>query len=587
MNSLRCIVFFGALTVVTAAAWGETAGGDDGGASSLRYFNHETLRFPLRTSRAGAAPIARHELWMTRDGGATWSLARDTSYDDSQLAFTVSGEGRYGFIVIAIDEAGHRHPPPKPGTTPQVRCVVDTTPPTLEMARPDGNARVRAGGAITIGWKTQDAHLGPEPVRVYYRRGAEDIWQEVIPGKSFSANHRLPWHPPLASGHVELRVVAADRAGNETVWITPAPVEVIPFDGFRGSKNLFAERHVRFRRFPIHYRVTDLSPILLDDVEIWVRRDFGAWERHVDEDGISPYVFEAPDDGAFFFYLRATDRNGVSSRAEPGPDSPADLRSVVDTRSPTGSLQVAGGGKLAFQHAGAPLKISWSLADDNLARERCRLEASFDGGLRWRSFAAAATDADGAGEFTWFPPYIETEQLTFRLVAEDRAGNRIVLDSGTRVALVNPRLDPAEASREHRRAAITLGLAGDRASLLAALESFAIALEYDPSNARNYHDRGAVLTRLGRHEEALADYRKAHHFEPDDIPYAFSLIQGLVNLHIVRDGAEKDDLDDDVLAEARREIRELRVRKQEIYAHPDFRELLATYELLEKTLKGL
>lgn len=68
-------------------------------------------------------------------------------------------------------------------------------------------------------------------------------------------------------------------------------------------------------------------------------------------------------------------------------------------------------------------------------------------------------------------------------------------------------------ARDRRIAGLQASMGGD---LALALTEFDAAIAIDPANADLYNDRGAVLARLQRYEEAEAAFRKAEELSPDD-----------------------------------------------------------------------
>ena len=549
--------------------------GDDTGP--VYYFSTRTVEVDLKPVVAGAAPVERVQLWITVDGGTTWEVATDPQAANKPLLYTAPKDGRYGFRAVAIDRAGREQNPPQPGDAPELSCEIDTRAPRIEVGAPLVG-EIFAGSHVVFDWDVIDRNLGGTPVRIEYQRDGVGPWEDV----PFGSDPALPvrgkrqWFLPLADGSINFRVRVEDLAGNRTEWTTPEPIDIVPFHGFRGARGVAADPFSSFRRFPIFYTPVRLSTVEIARVEIWYRRGFSDWQRKVDPDRVSPYVFESDGDGRYSIYVRMISQNGVPDRPAPGPDTLPDLKITVDTHSPMGALEVARGAPQQYHASGEPIALRWALEDENLAPERTRLEISIDDGRSWSPLAERFDSRAREGIYEWTPPLIEAESLRFRLVGRDHAGNAARFVADSRVFLINPRLNSEATAKQHHLRAIALSERGDRASLVAAVERLELSINYNPREASAWHDRGALLTQLGRHREALRDYVRAREIAPRDLQLAFSLVQGYLNLHRVEDVAEH-------LTSAREVFGT--ISKVQIYQQEDYRTLLATYRVLETALE--
>ncbi|MGE3165644.1 MAG: hypothetical protein AB7O52_12110 [Planctomycetota bacterium] len=546
-------------------------------AEELPHFATRELSIRTAITSVGAAPVASYQLWVTTDGGRSWARGGAPYPGPAPVPFVAPGDGRYGFLVAAFDSAGLGSRPPQPGQTPDFECVVDTEAPALEVLRPETSDAIYAGGQVICQWRALDASLGPKPVRIEYRRRPDPVWQPILPENDFIAEGSQAWWPPFVDGEVDLRIVATDRAGNRSEWELPAPLRVIPFDGFRGSRVLAATPYSSFHSVPIFYRIQEYTLVELEEVELWYRHETSSWARASDPDKVSPYRFEARLDGNYFFYLRATNRNGVATREPPGADTPPDLRVIVDTHSPEGALRVGNGERKVFHRAGDPLEIAWQLADANLRASACRLEYSLDSGHDWRSLANDIHLSGGNGTFLWRAPLLEIGELRVRLVARDYAGNQTYVESDSILHLINPTVDPKAAAQDFYQRGLFLSRLGDRASLMSALENFDVALTYDPEHALAWHDRGAIRMLLNLPLAAIADFERARELRPRDLDLTFSLIRA--HLHVARSGKDPQ-VDHTAMARTLFES----VSRVDIYKEINYRELLNEYQLLEQGL---
>jgi Flp pilus assembly protein TadD len=104
-----------------------------------------------------------------------------------------------------------------------------------------------------------------------------------------------------------------------------------------------------------------------------------------------------------------------------------------------------------------------------------------------------------------FPGARELMVEVYRATGEDEAADRLQAE-----------LD-AEAAEEE---AVSLRIAGLRASMAGdldvALDRFEGALALAPDDGKLHNDRGAVLARMQRYEEAEKEFRRAEELAPDD-----------------------------------------------------------------------
>ncbi|NET37524.1 MAG: hypothetical protein F6K19_36795 [Cyanothece sp. SIO1E1] len=356
------------------------------------------LEIPFEASKAGAAPIVGYALWITRDGGLTWARDPKLHPGPNVARYSAPDDGRYGFLVRPRDRAGRELPPPAPGTKPETECIVDTRKPELEVFAPQRDDQLYAATPLTIKWRATDANLDERPVELHWREKPGDPWRPMRTDSNpmRRAEDLEGWWSELATGTFEIRVKATDRAGHVREVIVP-DIRVVPFEGFRGNRTIAADPYSAFRKFPIHYRVFEYTPVQVKNVEIWWRYEYGTWSRAIDPDTRSPFTFEAENDGTYFFYLRAVTYNGESDRNAPGSDTTPDARVIVDTHPPAGNLFVGENPERLPHEVGQPLTIQWRVEEQNLGIDGCQLEISIDGGDRWKQVeSVCAPDSHGS-----------------------------------------------------------------------------------------------------------------------------------------------------------------------------------------------
>ncbi len=157
-------------------------------------------------SQGAASPIA----------GASWRIVGAGGYDSgvrfaagrdrrSLLDLTVPAAGSYSLQVWLRDEAGNEDP----STAVTVPLRFDDVPPSVAFAdAPDGQLRA----------DVTDAHSGPAPGSLFYRRLGSSQWVELptklAPGDATGSGHLVAPLPELDYGTYVFRADAVDAAGN-------------------------------------------------------------------------------------------------------------------------------------------------------------------------------------------------------------------------------------------------------------------------------------------------------------------------------------------------------------------------------------
>ena len=136
-------------------------------------------RFGLqyRVDDAGPNGPAVVELYVTSDGGRTWTNRGDDPDKTSPFAVDLGGEGRFGLKLVAKSAAEQGDRPPVPGETPRTVVDVDFTGPVVTLERP----RLE-GNRLVINWQASDAHPASRPVMISVKADTPDArWQIITP----------------------------------------------------------------------------------------------------------------------------------------------------------------------------------------------------------------------------------------------------------------------------------------------------------------------------------------------------------------------------------------------------------------------
>ena len=157
------------------------------------------------------------QLFVSEDHGKKWRLEAKVEPPKKEFSFDTGGrDGEYWFSIRTVDRQGRSHP--DGGHQPQLRVVVDTMAPRLEL-----NATRGEGGEVNVRWKVLDTGgLKSDSFKIEYQASGES-WQPMAidAQNQRSLKYTLvgdgTWWPAAANGPVLLRGTITDEAGNPAV----------------------------------------------------------------------------------------------------------------------------------------------------------------------------------------------------------------------------------------------------------------------------------------------------------------------------------------------------------------------------------
>ncbi len=177
-----------------------------------------TFAIPFHVARARdpAQEPVEVRLYVSTDFGATWQLYEAVEPSEQRFLFRGHGDGQYWFLVRTLNRAGELFP--RGGDQPELRVVVDTTPPRLHLEAHRG-----AAGEIVVRWEVVELNPKPDSLTIQYRAGPGEPWHSV------AINHReqtiaetvqegrVTWWPQTDARRIEIRAQVTDLAGNPAV----------------------------------------------------------------------------------------------------------------------------------------------------------------------------------------------------------------------------------------------------------------------------------------------------------------------------------------------------------------------------------
>ena len=186
-----------------------------------------TLSFGINYSleEVGKSGISQVKLFWTNDSGRTWNYFDDDPDKKSPFeGVEVSGEGVYGFIIVAKSGAGNGDEDPRPGDQPQTWIEVDVTKPNLTLSPPEVG-RGPASGTLGIGWSAQDKNIAAKSIKLSYGTSSTGPWTLIR--EKLENTGKYQWQIPQDAPYkFYLQIEAMDRAGNVARTTTEQPVIV-------------------------------------------------------------------------------------------------------------------------------------------------------------------------------------------------------------------------------------------------------------------------------------------------------------------------------------------------------------------------
>lgn len=158
--------------------------------------------------------IDRAELWSTSNGGQDWDLQAVSTTPQPGIRFHAQEDGIYGFYFVLQNQAGRSSEPPIAGTKPQLRVLIDTASPLVQIHQ----ARIiesdqTAETILAVSWTAYDDHLEDRPISLYYRTNKQPRWRPIA--TAIRNIGRFDWAVPTdLSGFLAVKVEVVDRAGN-------------------------------------------------------------------------------------------------------------------------------------------------------------------------------------------------------------------------------------------------------------------------------------------------------------------------------------------------------------------------------------
>jgi hypothetical protein len=405
-----CLAFLAFLPTPSA---GQTTG-DDG----VYYTKAKAFNIPFKPEAANRR-LQKVELYVSRDGGRSWSRAAVNNPNDGYFGFQTQEEGWYYFAPRTIDQDNRAYPANLDQLQPTMKVCVDTTPPEVVL-----KPSTPRDGKVGVEWLVRDDNLDLNSFRLEYRAGGGS-WQD-LPAQKAASGERL-W-VPNTSGNVDVRLRVQDRAGNlgeKTVTLSPNGDRTVPDSrpkpgdaGPATDTGASAIRFVNTNRISFNFKIEDVGTSGVSAVELWYTEDQGrSWRKHPEVLGNQPpYVVTVEGEKLYGFTLIA--KSGVGKGEEPPrKGDPPQVYVQVDKTKPEVRLESA---KVAGAYEGNTLSIAWSARDQFMRPQPITISYCERLGDEWKPIAR---DIENTGKYVWKLPSDVPPRMYVRVEAIDRAGN--------------------------------------------------------------------------------------------------------------------------------------------------------------------
>ncbi|HZZ81310.1 MAG TPA: hypothetical protein VFE62_22595 [Gemmataceae bacterium] len=418
------------------------------------FFQHRQFKIPFKNDQRGLG-VTQIRLYVSNDQGRTWQVAATAAPEEQAFRFSTPQDGFFYFAVQTVDRKGTLDPPKVENLRPNLRVIVDTTPPSVRA-----QALAPRGADVGVSWTVHDENLDlalPDALRVEYRFVGAAAW---IPLAVPAGQTQVYWNPH-SNNPIEVRVSARDRAGNI------GEDKVLVNQGGGGGGNNFGQpfqpfqkqipqqdalnlerKFVGSKQISLSYDLRDVGPSGVSSVELWYTLYQGrAWNKLTEYpidlknlgEGNQPkkLTFEVNDEGIYGITLVAKSGVGLGERAPQLGDRPQ-FWMEVDLTKPLVQVQDVHVGT-GFDKG--KLTIQWNARDKNLGPNPIRISYAEQREGPWTTIAEKLSNS---GRHVWKMPEQLPFQFFLRVEAVDLAGNvgEAMTQERVKVDLSMPKAQP-------------------------------------------------------------------------------------------------------------------------------------------------
>jgi hypothetical protein len=178
--------------------------------------NRRAFRIPFNINPADRARYKQVQLVASSDGGGHWEKIDATTPDRPSFTFKAPRDGEFWFAVRTLDTKNRLSPPDDAEIEPNMKVVVDTVPPQIDL-----EVLPRRGSAVTVRWDLIDERLDLNSLQLEYQAVGSTGWTPVTirkPGRLGKETWDAGTSEPL-----KVRMSVSDKAENSKTVTLTAP----------------------------------------------------------------------------------------------------------------------------------------------------------------------------------------------------------------------------------------------------------------------------------------------------------------------------------------------------------------------------
>ena len=196
------------------------------GAAGSKIKSINSRRFLLNYNVDAIDPsgVGKVVLWVTRNGGQTWSSMATDNDNESPFPVQVDEDGEFGFRVVIHSKDGLVGRPPSRGDEPDMQIRIDTEAPTGKIVSvPYGSGN--DVGRLVINWRANDSELRTKPIDLAYSTNGEGPWTDIEQGIRNTGSYSWKVGRDIPD-RIFLRMAIHDAAGNTTIQKLTQAIDV-------------------------------------------------------------------------------------------------------------------------------------------------------------------------------------------------------------------------------------------------------------------------------------------------------------------------------------------------------------------------
>jgi hypothetical protein len=175
-------------------------------------------------------------------------------------------------------------------------------------------------------------------------------------------------------------------------------------------------RVVNNRHITLNFKVEDVGPSGVSNIEVWSTQDCKAWKKHEVAPNATSFAFDAEDEGIFGFTILAKSGIGLGKEPPQAGDLPQ-VWVLVDTTRPVVQVLDCTATLTDKVHT---INIQWRATDKNLGSTPITISYAEKEDGPW---APIASRIENTGSYIWKSTEKVPAKLLIRVEATDLAGN--------------------------------------------------------------------------------------------------------------------------------------------------------------------